>query len=61
MISLVKVWLFPYLRSEGPVGCLDQRSRVDVLGRNIYKKMTDHGHPVTEMGWIGRHRTVYVI
>ena len=40
---------------------LDQRSRTDgALHPRIYGKNTDHGHPVTEVGWVGRHGTVYV-
>ena len=61
-ISPAEVWPFPYPRSAGPVGW--SRSAI-AHGRAharapeyLEEECADHGHPVTEMGWVGRHGTV---
>jgi len=58
--SPVEVWPFPYPRSAGPAGRLDQRSRTHAITRaRMYTgRSTDHGHPIAEVGGISRHGSI---
>src|SRR5712691_10762198 len=66
-ISPAKVWPFPYLRWAEPVGFFHNQNQrwhtwtsASLPPRIGRKENTDHGHPITEVVWVGRHGSINV-